>query len=113
MSSIRSVMTILPELRAGQTVTEISAAIHDAIAAVKQHNKAAEVIVRFAVAPMTNQQLADPAVSLAVTVDTKLPKPVPDSTLFFVDDGGNLTRQPPERQGGLSFSIAGGERKEA
>lgn len=37
--NIRSAMTILPELRAGQAITELSAAIHDAVAAVREHNR--------------------------------------------------------------------------
>lgn len=104
-NAIRSAMTILPELRDGQVVTELSGAIHDAIAAVRQHNKAATVSLTIKIEPATNQQLVEAPLAMTAAIETKLPKEVPPGTIFFVDDGGNPTRQP-QRQQAMPFGVA-------
>lgn len=97
--SIRSAMTILPELREGQVITQLSAAIHDALAAVKEHNKGAEVVLRIRIDPFkATAKLVEPAVTITADVDSKLPKEVPPSTLFFISDDGNPERNPQRQQ---------------
>lgn len=102
---IRSAMVILPELRDGQVVTELSGAIHDALAAVRQHNKAAEVILRVKIEPATEQRLVEAPIAMTATIETKLPKEVPPGTIFFVDESGNPTRQM-QRQQQMPFGVA-------
>lgn len=105
--NIRSVMTILPELRAGQLITELSAAIHDAVAAVTQHNKSATVLLKVTIAPSEkNDRLVEPVLIVTGEVESKLPKEVPQATVFFVDADGNPSRQAEKRQPDLGFSIA-------
>lgn len=106
--NIRSAMTILPELRAGQAITELSAAIHDAVAAVREHNKAAVVTLKVTIAPSSEERLVEPVIVMRAEVDTKLPKEVPDSTIFFVDAEGNPTRHTERKQPELGFTVAGG-----
>lgn len=110
--NIRSVMTILPEIRAGQIITELSAAIHDAVAAVREHHKAATVTLKVTIAPSSNERLVEPVLVISAEVDTKLPKEVPQATVFFVDGDGNPTRTA-EKQPDLGFSIAGGMKPSA
>jgi hypothetical protein len=108
MSNIRSAMTILPELRAGQVITELSAAVHDAIAAVSEHNKDAVVTLKITVAPSSKEKLKEPVIIMRAEVESKLPKEVPDATIFFVDDEGNPTRNANARpQQDLGFTVAG------
>lgn len=110
--NIRSVMTILPELRSGQVITELSAAIHDALAAVSEHNKDATVILKVTISPTTKERLKEPVVTMRAEVESKLPKEVPDSTIFFMDGEGNPTRHAPRPEQASIFQIeqpAGGQ----
>lgn len=104
--NIRSATSILTELRDGQVITELSGAIHDALMAVKEHNKPAEVVLRLSIKPFTNTSLVEPAITLTAEVEKKLPKDVPPSTLFFIGDDGNPSRNPT-RQDKLPFTVAG------
>lgn len=103
--NIRSATSILTELRDGQVITEMSGAIHDALAAVKEHGKEAEVILRVKIKPFTNQNLVDPAITMTAEVEKKLPKEIPPSTLFFIADDGNPQRNPV-RQQQMAFGVA-------
>lgn len=103
--NIRSATSILTELRDGQVITEMSGAIHDALAAVKEHGKEAEVVLRVKIKPFTNQNLVDPAITMIAEVERKLPKEIPPSTLFFIGEDGNPQRNPV-RQEALAFGVA-------
>lgn len=103
--NIRSATSILVELRDGQVITEMSGAIHDALAAVKEHGKEAEVVLRIKVKPFTNQNLAEPAITMTAEVEKKLPKEVPPATLFFLGEDGNPQRNPA-RQQQMPFGVA-------
>lgn len=97
-NTIRSATSILTELRDGQVITELSTAIHDALAAVKTHNKGAEVTLRIKIAPFSANKLVEPAITMNAEVETKLPKEVPPSTIFFITDEGNATRTPVKQE---------------
>lgn len=101
-ANIRSAMTILPELRNGRTVIDLSGAIHEALAAVRQHGKKAVVTLELTIAPVTNQGLIEPAVVIVPEVRSKLPTETPDSTLFFIDADGNATRHLERAQSELT-----------
>jgi hypothetical protein len=103
--NIRSATSILTELRDGHVITELSGAIHDALAAVKEHNKAAEVILHIRIAPFSKTQLVEPAITMTAEVEKKLPKEVPPSTIFFLSEDGNPQRNP-ERQQSMTFGVA-------
>lgn len=103
--NIRSATVILTELRDGQVITELSGAIHDALAAVKEHNKPAEVVLRVKIAPFNETKLVEPAITMTAEVEKKLPKEVPPSTIFFLNDDGNPQRNPA-RQDKLPFTVA-------
>lgn len=104
-SNIRSATSILTELRDGMVITELSGAIHDALAAVKEQGKAAEVLLRIKIAPFTETKLVEPAITMTAEVERKLPKEVPPSTLFFIGDDGNPQRNPA-RQKTMPFEVA-------
>lgn len=104
-SNIRSATSILTELRDGHVITELSGALHDAIAAVLEHNKSAEVLLRITISPFNETKLVEPAITMTAVVDRKLPKEVPPATLFFPDEGGNPQRSPV-RQKQMPFTVA-------
>lgn len=104
--NIRSALNILAELRAGQVVTELSAAIHDAVAAVNQHDKKAVVILRLSIAPASEAKLVERSIIFTPEIESKLPTETPDSTLFFIDADGNPSRTVERRQPDLGFKVA-------
>lgn len=103
--NVRSVMVILPELRAGQVVSELSTALHEAVAAVREHQKAATVTLTLKVAPVSGERLVELPVTISGDIDVKLPKKGPEATVFFVDDNGNPSRNAQARQPDLSFGV--------
>lgn len=104
--NIRSATNILTELRDGQVITELSGAIHDALSAVKEHNKGAKVILTIEIKPFNEAKLVEPAITMTAEVSKTLPKEVPPSTIFFINDDGNPSRNPV-RQDKLPFGVAG------
>lgn len=103
---VRPAQATLNELRDGRAMDELAQHIHDAIAAVKEHGKAATVTLTIGVAPFKQQSnLIEPPVILTGEVTSKLPKPDPEATLFFVDGEGNPTRNKL-REPELNLTIA-------
>lgn len=106
--NIKSAMQILPELRDGRAVIELSQHIHDAIAAVRNHGKPAKVFLELTIAPAGKdmEKLVEAPVTFTGEVYSKLPQPDPEKTIMFVDSSGNPTRNPSERQPGLGLTVA-------
>lgn len=104
----RSATSILTEIRDGAAVNELSEAIHEAVQAVKQHGKPAKVTLDVTIAPLRKgtEHLVDAPMGFTAEVSSKLPKPDPDVSIFFVDGDGNPTRNQPERQTSLGLSVA-------
>lgn len=97
MSNIRPAQATLNELRDGQVMNELAAAIHAAISATREFRKAATVTLTITVKPMEKDPgrlIEDPIVMLG-EVETKLPKAEPPVTLFFVNMEGQPTRSAP------------------
>lgn len=96
MSNIRSAMQILPEIRDGRAVEELlSEHIHDAIAAVREHGKPAKVMLEITIAPLRKgaENLVEAPFVFVAETTSKLPKPDPEATAFFIDAEGNATRR--------------------
>jgi hypothetical protein len=109
MKNMRSAMTLLPELRDGRAMIELSEHIHAAIAAARQYGKGAKVILEIGIAPLkgANANVIEPPMTFTAEVFSKLPQPEPEATLMFVDGEGNPTRNATERQPGLGLTVAG------
>ncbi len=105
--NIRSALNVLAELRGGQVVTEASAALHDALASVKEHNKAATVTITLKIAPLSEARTVERPIEITAEISSKLPKAEPPATMFFIDEDGNPTRNPQPREPELGFSVAG------
>lgn len=110
MSQIKPAQITLNALREGQVMNELAQAIHDATCAVRDMGKAADVTLSISFQPIKGvaQGLADSPIGVVAEVNTKLPKPALPSTLFYIDESGNPTRQPNHPQPDLNLSIAKG-----
>lgn len=104
----RPATAILAEIREGRLVIELSEAIKEAIAAVNEYGKPAAVTLELSIAPLRKgaENLIEAPLVFTGEVTSKLPKPAPEATLFFVGADGNATRQPGERQPGLGLTVA-------
>lgn len=103
----RPATAILAEIREGRLVIELSDAIREACAAVTEHGKPASVTLDLTIRPFKDgQRLVEQPLIFMGEVSSKLPKAQLESTLFFIGVDGNATRQPGERQPGLSLSVA-------
>ena len=107
MTNIRSAQAILNEIRDGRALVELADAFHTAIDAVRIHGKPATVILTMQVAPFKgNSKLIEPPMLITGEVNVKLPKPDPESTIFYIDDDGNPTLfKSREPELGLSVVI--------
>lgn len=103
---IKPAQATLNELRDGQVMNELAQALHDALGAVKEHRKGAEVSLTISIKPLGNKGVSD-AYEVIAEVTSKLPKAPPPSTLFFEDSDSNLSRRQ-ERQSEIpGLSVAG------
>lgn len=107
--NLRSAMTLLPELRDGRAITELSEHIHKAIAAVRAHGKSAKITLEITIAPLKGgaEKFVEAPITFKAEVESKLPQPDAEETLMFVDVDGNPTRNPSERQKSLGLNVAG------
>ncbi|MCM6777737.1 hypothetical protein NDR87_30060 [Nocardia sp. CDC159] len=88
---IRPFADFLAELRKGVVHSEVSQALHDLIAAVRDTGKSGSVSLTIHVSrhPKTDMLLIDDRVAV------KLPAVERDSSLWFVDSHGNPSRRDP------------------
>lgn len=105
---VRSSLQIVGELRDGMVVAELSQAIHDATAAVREHGKKAVVTLELTIAPLRGgaEKLVEAPLIVTADVSSKLPQPDPEATIFFVDQGGSMTRIPESKQQDLGLKVA-------
>lgn len=108
MEKILPAQVTLNALRDGHVMNELAQAIHDATCAVRDMNKPAEVTLKITFRPIkgVEQGLRESPISLVSEVDVKLPKPELPTTLFYVDESGNPSRNPGMRQPELGLSVA-------
>lgn len=109
MSNIKSAMTILPEIRKGAVVSELSRALHDATEAAMEFGKPATVTLTIVIGTdKDKRRLTQPPLYVTAEVDTKLPKAPLEATVFFPDQDQNLTRNLAEsREPELALSSVG------
>lgn len=109
-NNIKSATAIIAEIRDGRAVLELSNEIHEAVRAVLQHGKPASVTLELKIAPLRKgaENLTEAPLVFTAEVSSKLPKPDPELTLFYVDDDENPSRMPGSRQTPLGLTVAGG-----
>ena len=90
---VRPFAAVLGEHRKGMTMLELSKALATVSAAVIEHGKAGSVTLKLTVKPLAGT--ADGTVVLSDEIVAKIPAGERGSSIFFSDDGGNLTRTNP------------------
>lgn len=107
MAKIRPAQAILNEIRNGELMVELAAAIHEATGMVADLGKPAVVTLKITVdMPKNMKNLSDPYLVITGRVATKLPETEAAQTLFKVDEDGNATRNLSRAQSDLPLSIA-------
>lgn len=90
--SIRPFLDTLRELRGGQTLDELAVKLHEAVAAVQEHGKAAELKLILTIKPFSTRGLAEAPILVEDEIALKLPKGEREFTVFFATPEGNLSR---------------------
>jgi hypothetical protein len=90
----RSFMQVLPELRNGALVHELTEAINEAVMAVADTQGVAKIQLNLT---FKQGQGAHNALAIADAVKLTLPKKKNLGSIFFADDSGNLTRNNPDQ----------------
>lgn len=91
-----------------EAMSAVAVGIHDAMEAVRTHQKGAKVTISITIDPFKTKSkapLIDEPVCIACDVAVKLPKSAPPEQLFFPDEDGNPTRTPTQRQRGLGLGV--------
>lgn len=90
---VRPFADFLIDQRGGLLHAELTDALNEVVAAVNEHGKKGEVILKITVKPATKNTHG----AVAVADDVVVKKPIGDraEALFFVDRHSNLTRENP------------------
>lgn len=92
---IRPFVEFLLQQAYGGTHDELTFGLHDLIAAVKDHGKGGSITLTIKVDPLGKGVERQVVVTDNVTV--KAPTGKRPTSMFFVDDDGNLTRKDPRQ----------------
>jgi hypothetical protein len=90
----KSFMQLLPEIRGGNLIDEVTEAIAEAAQAVVMTQKAADVTIKIKLRPGRH---AENAIELVGECANKIPKPDVKPSMFFMDDDGSLLRNDPNQ----------------
>lgn len=104
---IRPAIDTLRALRGGRALDELALHITQACNHVTELGKAAEVKLIIKIKPYSQKgtRLVEQPVVMEVEVDSKLPKPDREGTIFFLDEDGNPTETPRRRDRELELNI--------
>lgn len=85
---------ILRDIRAGQVADQAATGMQELVAAVREHGKKGELVLKIVVEPMKGNE---DALAVSGDVTSKIPKAAPKAAIFFADDDGNLLRDDPRQ----------------
>lgn len=104
--NVRPALETLDRLDGGKLLDRLALAINEATSATTALGKKSRVIISIDIALLTQQHVAEPAISVTGAVSSKLPKSTPESAIFFVDADGNPTNTSTPRQRDLEIRVA-------
>lgn len=84
-----SILVFLEQHAKGRTRDEMSDQLRDMIAAVQEHGKPGSLTLK-----LTAKRINDGQVGIEASVTAKLPD-IPQASIWFATDGGELTRDDP------------------
>lgn len=89
----RPITDLLREHRRGQTLDDLSTALHELVIAVEEQRKAGQLTITIDMRPAGNSD------AFAVKIEHKLkpPKGEPGTAMFFVSPDNNLVRDDPRQ----------------
>lgn len=105
-TNIKPALGTLDRLDGGKLLDRLAMAINEATSATTALGKKSRVILTIDIALLTQQHVAEPAISITGAVSSKLPKSTPESAIFFVDADGNPTNTSQPRQRDLEIHVA-------
>lgn len=107
MANIRPAVATLNELQGGRIMEQLALHIHDVADAVRALNKGGKVTLTIEIAPWDEKQsLIEAPLKFTAEVTSKQPKPTAPTDLFYLDDEGRPSKQPPKRQADLGLGLA-------
>lgn len=80
----------------GRVITDVSEAMRNVTAAVREHSKPGKVVLTMTIYPATKGN--ESALGFECDVVEKLPRGETFAGLFFADDNNNLVRENPHQQ---------------
>lgn len=87
--------SLLVQYQKGIAHAKASEELRDAVAAVQELGKAAEVLIKVKISPMKDNPRV---VQTLITSAAKIPKPAPVPAIYFPDDDGVLHRNDPTQR---------------
>lgn len=91
----QEVGSLLVQHQKGIAHAKMSEELRDAVAAVKEHGKPAEVTIKIKIAPVKGNSRV---LQTFVSSTANIPKPAPTPAIYFADDDGGLHRNDPEQR---------------
>jgi hypothetical protein len=91
---VRPFAAILNDIRGGDVADQAAELMQELVAAVREHGKKGELVLKIAVEPMKGNP---DALSVSGDVTSKPPRPTPVAAIFFADTDGNLLRDDPRQ----------------
>lgn len=102
-------LAVIAQLRRGQTATDLSEALLELVAAVRETGKKGTLTLKLTVAPHAKGD--DVILTLTDDVTLKTPRAERGSSIFYATDDNGLVRNDP-RQGELRLEVIEGNRTE-
>ncbi|CAB4137001.1 hypothetical protein UFOVP315_35 [uncultured Caudovirales phage] len=90
----RSAMQVMPEIRGGELIKDLTKALLEVTEAVLANQKNGKIVLTLAIKPGNG---ADNALVISDSLKITTPKPAERGTIFFADDKNSLTRNDPNQ----------------
>ena len=98
-------VAVLSQLRRGMAVADLSEALRDLVAQVRQTRKSGTITLKLKIAPQSKGD--DVVLTLTDDIVVKAPVAERGNSIFFATEGNDLVRNDP-RQGEFGFSVVDG-----
>lgn len=110
---IRPAQAILNEIRDGDLMWDLAQELHKATANVREYGKKATVTLTIEIGTLgeNHHQLVQPPIVMRAEATSKLFKPAPAPTVFFIDHDGNALRTG-EKEPQMGLELASSQRKQ-